>query len=96
MLTDLPLDSSASGNPPSPAGTTMLWDAAMDILSRKLSAQNFDLWFRPIRCQRIDGAHIHLIALNQFIKEWFETHYQSRPRRDWRIERSPLHHPLGN
>lgn len=54
----------------------MLWDAAMDILSRKLSAQNFDLWFRPIRCQRIDGAHIHLIAPNQFIKEWFETHYQ--------------------
>ncbi len=76
MLTDLPHDSSASGPPPKEAGVTVLWDDAMDILSHKLSAQNFDLWFRPIRCQRIEGSSIFLLAPNQFIKEWFETHYQ--------------------
>jgi len=75
MLSDLPLDSTASGLP-CQAGTSDVWDDAMKVIARKLSTQNYDLWFRPIRCQQVDEQTIHLLAPNQFIKEWFETHYQ--------------------
>ena len=76
MLSDLPLDSTSSGMPCLAAGASEVWDDAMKVISRKLSAQNYDLWFRPIVCQRVDGQNIYLTAPNQFIKEWFETHYQ--------------------
>jgi chromosomal replication initiator protein len=76
MLSDLPLDSTSSGMPCVTAGASEVWDDAMKVISRKLSAQNYDLWFRPIVCQRVDGQNIYLTAPNQFIKEWFETHYQ--------------------
>ena len=75
MLSDLPLDSTTSGTSHT-TGSSELWDDALKVIARKLSAQNFDLWFRPIRCQGIDGHTIRLLAPNQFIKEWFETHYQ--------------------
>ena len=76
MLSDLPLDSTPSGSPCHQAGSAEVWDDTIKVLSLKLSAQNFDLLFRPIRCQHVDGQDIHLLAPNQFIKEWFETHYQ--------------------
>lgn len=75
MLSDLPLDSTSAGTSRT-TGSSELWDDALRVIARKLSAQNFDLWFRPIRCQEIDGQTISLLAPNQFIKEWFETHYQ--------------------
>lgn len=52
-----------------------VWTEAMAVLSQKLSAQNFDLWFRPIHCEKTEGHCLHLVAPNFFIKEWFETHY---------------------
>ena len=52
-----------------------LWAAALAALSGKLSAHNFELWFRPIRCLRIDGQTLQLQAPNSFIQEWFGNHY---------------------
>lgn len=52
-----------------------LWVAALSALSGKVSAHNFELWFRPIRCLRIDGRTIELQAPNSFIQEWFGNHY---------------------
>lgn len=52
-----------------------VWNAALAALSGKVSSQNFELWFRPIVCTRIEGTKIYLVAPNRFIKEWFETHY---------------------
>lgn len=52
-----------------------IWQSAQEALAGKVSAQNFELWFRPIGCTRVDGHTIYLSAPNRFIKEWFETHY---------------------
>jgi chromosomal replication initiator protein len=76
MLTDLPFENSASGSLCYGVSTTDPWSEALAVLAQKLSSQNFDLWFRPIQCLRVEGRCLHLVAPNQFIKEWFETHYQ--------------------
>ena len=52
-----------------------LWAAALAALASKVSAHNFELWFRPIRCVRIDERSIQLQAPNSFIQEWFGNHY---------------------
>jgi chromosomal replication initiator protein len=54
---------------------TRIWGEALQALSGKVSSQNFELWFRPIGCTRVEERTIHLLAPNRFIKEWFETHY---------------------
>ncbi len=70
-------DPEAATEPPNDSGAApdALWQSALLALSSKVSAQNFDLWFRPIRCAAIRGAVIHLLAPNRFIREWFETNY---------------------
>lgn len=54
---------------------TERWDAAVLGLRDKISAQNFELWFRPIACLRLDDSGIHLRAPNAFLRDWFHTHY---------------------
>src|SRR6185369_14978263 len=71
-----PMELQNDSSPPSPtADPTRIWASALSALSGKVSAQNFELWFRPIQCTRVEGRTIHLSAPNRFIKEWFETHY---------------------
>lgn len=57
------------------SAATELWAQALASVSGRVSAQNFELWFRPIRCTAIDGHTIHLQAPNSFIQEWFGNHY---------------------
>ena len=52
-----------------------VWQGALRALAGKVSAQNFDLWFRPIRCVALRDTQLHLSAPNRFIREWFETNY---------------------
>lgn len=52
-----------------------VWQGALRALAGKVSAQNFDLWFRPIRCVALTATQLHLSAPNRFIREWFETNY---------------------
>ncbi|MBL9004401.1 MAG: chromosomal replication initiator protein DnaA [Myxococcales bacterium] len=54
---------------------TELWAAALSALSGKISAHNFELWLRPIRCLRIDGRTIQLQAPNSFLQDWFGSNY---------------------
>ena len=56
-------------------GSSDVWAAALQVLAGKISEQNFDLWFRPIRCASCSGQALLLTAPNRFLKEWFETHY---------------------
>jgi chromosomal replication initiator protein len=58
-----------------------VWQAALLAIAGKVSTQNFDLWFRPIRCLAVGGSAkspvLNLSAPNRFIREWFETNYLS-------------------
>jgi chromosomal replication initiator protein len=61
--------------PPGASPQSELWAQALAAVSGRVSAQNFELWFRPIVCTAIDGHTIHLQAPNTFIQEWFGNHY---------------------
>jgi chromosomal replication initiator protein len=54
---------------------TALWNSALSRLSAKVAPQNYEMWLRPIECQRIDGKTIHLRAPNQYVRLWFESNY---------------------
>ena len=54
---------------------TALWNTALSRLSTKVAPQNYEMWLRPIECQRIDGKTIHLRAPNQYVRLWFESNY---------------------
>lgn len=75
MLSEQTPDSTPSETRLETASSSDVWAEALGALSGKVSEQNFDLWFRPIRCASCTGQALSLIAPNRFIKEWFETHY---------------------
>ncbi len=52
-----------------------IWNQAISHIQEKLTAQNFDLWFRPIVCLGAHEDRITLAVPNRFIKDWFENHY---------------------
>jgi chromosomal replication initiator protein len=68
--TPLAIEVDADGGP-----AEKVWQDALRALAGKVSAQNFDLWFRPIRCVAQNDTELHLSAPNRFIREWFETNY---------------------
>ena len=101
MLTDPPLEPFE----PNLLDGEGVWRAALHAISGRISSQNFDLWFRPIRCAAIEGSVIHLVAPNRFLQEWFATHYLSivldeirlLTRREydvtWQVQESPAPEP---
>ncbi len=54
---------------------TALWSNAIERLSSKIAAQNFEMWLRPIECTGISGQTITLRAPNQYVRLWFESNY---------------------
>jgi chromosomal replication initiator protein len=75
MLSEQIPDFTPSENRADEASPADVWSTALAALSGKVSEQNFDLWFRPIRCAACTDHTLLLIAPNRFLKEWFETHY---------------------
>jgi chromosomal replication initiator protein len=68
-------DSSFELSPSLPIAEHNAWHAALLVIASKVSTQNYDLWFRPIRCLSIEDSTIHLAAPNRFIQDWFDTNY---------------------
>jgi len=54
-----------------------VWARTLDSLEQRIKPANFDMWFRPIECESLDGTHLVLRAPNRYIKEWFEDNYLS-------------------
>ena len=53
------------------------WDEAVGRLKSRVSAQNFDMWLRPIELRSWDGATLRLRAPNSYIRFWFESNFLS-------------------
>jgi len=49
----------------------------MDCLQEELPSQQFNTWIRPLRAEA-EGAHLHLIAPNRFVKEWVGDKFLDR------------------
>lgn len=105
MLSDQTLDSTPSENRSDEARSGDVWTAALASLEGRVSEQNFDLWFRPIRCAASTDHSLLLVAPNRFLKEWFETHYLAivldeirrlsgkSPSISWQLQEAPPEAP---
>jgi chromosomal replication initiator protein len=53
--------------------STPLWNQCLKYLQRELSAQDFNTWLRPL--QVVEDEHaLRLLAPNQFVLQWVQTH----------------------
>ncbi|MEM7604608.1 MAG: chromosomal replication initiator protein DnaA [Myxococcota bacterium] len=52
-----------------------LWDRALTTLRNRLSAENFDTWLAPVRCDSIDEHAAVLHIPNRFYADWIANHY---------------------
>src|SRR5450432_3999603 len=55
----------------------LLWEEAVGRLRSRLSAQNYDMWLRPIELTSWDGATLRLRAPNSYVRLWFESNFLS-------------------
>ncbi len=54
-----------------------LWEMCVNRLESELSAQQFSTWIRPLQVISETDA-LHLLAPNQFVRDWVEQHYRGR------------------
>ena len=54
---------------------TELWERTLSDLRGRLSAENFETWLAPVRCESIDGDTVVLRIPNRFYSDWLSTHY---------------------
>ncbi len=55
-----------------------VWDKASDIIKEKISRQNFETWFRPVKLMTGEAHHLVLGVPNKFFKEWLiDNYYQT-------------------
>jgi chromosomal replication initiator protein len=54
---------------------TELWERALSGLRKRLSAENFETWLEPVRCEAIDTDTVVLRIPNRFYAEWLSAHY---------------------
>ena len=52
-----------------------LWQSALESISSRMSARNFELWISPLRYISFIGDTLTLAAPNPYLKEWFEDNY---------------------
>jgi len=52
-----------------------LWLKTLDEIEKKLNAQQFNTWVKPITCKKIEKDQITLCVENKFIKEWVSKNY---------------------
>lgn len=57
--------------------STPLWSQCLKYLQRELSAQDFNTWIRPLQVVEEEQA-IRLLAPNQFVLQWVQTHCHQR------------------
>ncbi len=54
---------------------TDLWQAALGDLETKVSAHNFESWFKNINFHHQDATTAHLEVADEFFKAWIEENY---------------------
>jgi chromosomal replication initiator protein len=54
---------------------TDLWQAALGDLETKVSAHNFESWFKNINFHHQDDSTAHLEVADEFFKAWIEENY---------------------
>ena len=54
---------------------TDIWQAALADLETKVSAHNFESWFRNIQFHHQEGYRAHLEVADEFFKAWIEENY---------------------
>jgi chromosomal replication initiator protein len=54
---------------------TELWNAVLDDLARKVSAHNFDAWFRNLSLHHSGDETAYLEVEDDFFKAWIEENY---------------------
>lgn len=52
-----------------------LWERALESLRGRLSAENFDTWLAPVRCEGLEGDAVVLRIPNRFYADWITNHY---------------------
>ena len=54
-----------------------LWDGVLSRIEKKISRQNFDIWFKPTRLaeQDLDGKKLFIQVPNKHFKRWLAKNY---------------------
>ncbi|WP_395338994.1 chromosomal replication initiator protein DnaA [Ningiella sp. W23] len=50
------------------------WDKCLDLLKQELSAEQFNMWLKPLK-SNFDGEALHLYAANRFVLSWVKDEY---------------------
>lgn len=54
-----------------------VWRRCIDCLREELPSQQFNTWIKPLRAEA-NGAELHLLAPNRFVKEWVDDKFLER------------------
>ncbi len=57
-------------------GKDNLWQDLLTAIQRRISKQNFDIWFTQTRLVAIRDQEIHLEVPNRYFQEWIRDNYQ--------------------
>ncbi|MCZ6828322.1 MAG: chromosomal replication initiator protein DnaA [Gammaproteobacteria bacterium] len=55
----------------------VVWQKCIDCLQEELPSQQFNTWIRPLTAAA-EGAELHLLAPNRFVKEWVDEKFLKR------------------
>lgn len=53
------------------------WPTCLGRFKQELSAQQFNTWIKPLRCEVVDGC-IRLLAPNRFVQQWVKDRFLGR------------------
>jgi len=53
------------------------WSACLLRFEQELSAQQFNTWIKPLRCEAVNGS-VRLLAPNRFVQQWVKDRFMQR------------------
>jgi chromosomal replication initiator protein len=56
-------------------GIDAVWQEALQYLQKKVSKQEYDTWFTPVRLHRIENSTAYIFVPNKFFGEWLDSHH---------------------
>ncbi len=58
-----------------PPDTKDAWTSILEFVRARTKPQQFDTWFRSLRCLGLDEKAARIATPNAFYKTWMESHY---------------------
>lgn len=52
-----------------------IWNKSLSIIEKKVGANAFELWFKPIKPSQLEEQSVLLEIPNRFFREWIEDYY---------------------